>query len=154
MSREICAKCGAPEYTWSGCTHTDCRTSKVDIEDSEDPVVIDEETLRDWRINYELHRDPHDLTAYWRNYCPIGAVLALKAAVEEIESLRGLLSEAKTDRLLSWRANGKLLAQLAEVRELVDKQAEDEGLWCIAETAAEAYLQQELRRLHAAIEGE
>ena len=37
---------------------------------------------------------------------------------------------------------------------LVDKQAEDEGLWFIAETAAEAYLQQELRRLHRAIEGD
>jgi hypothetical protein len=35
---------------------------------------------------------------------------------------------------------------------VVDEQAEDEGLWFIAETATEAYLQQELRRLHAAIE--
>jgi len=47
-----------------------------------------------------------------------------------------------------------LEAQLAEARELVNKQSEDEGLWCIAETAFEEYLQQELRRLHAAIEGE
>lgn len=38
------------------------------------------------------------------------------------------------------------------VRSLVDEQAEDEGLWFVAETAAEAYLQQELRRLHAAVE--
>jgi hypothetical protein len=44
-------------------------------------------------------------------------------------------------------------AQGAEtVRAIVDEQAEDDGLWFIAETAAEAYLQQELRRLHAAIE--
>ncbi len=35
---------------------------------------------------------------------------------------------------------------------LVHKQAEDEGLWFIAQTAPEAYLQQELRRLHGAIE--
>ena len=35
---------------------------------------------------------------------------------------------------------------------LVDEQAEDEGLWFIALTAPEAYLQQELRRLHARIE--
>lgn len=35
---------------------------------------------------------------------------------------------------------------------LVDEQAEDEGLWFIARTAPEAYLQQELRRLHAVIE--
>jgi hypothetical protein len=39
------------------------------------------------------------------------------------------------------------------IQELVDKQADDEGLWFEAETAAEAYLQQELRKLHAAIEG-
>jgi hypothetical protein len=39
-------------------------------------------------------------------------------------------------------------------RELVDAQAEDPGLWAEAETAMEAYLQQALRRLHAAVEGE
>jgi hypothetical protein len=31
-------------------------------------------------------------------------------------------------------------------------QAEDEGLWFVAQTAPEAYLQAALRRLHAAIE--
>ena len=36
--------------------------------------------------------------------------------------------------------------------EIVNEQAEDEGLWFYAETAAEAYVQQELRRLHAAVE--
>jgi hypothetical protein len=35
---------------------------------------------------------------------------------------------------------------------LVNEQAEDEGLWFIAQTAPEAYLQQELRRLHAVVE--
>lgn len=35
---------------------------------------------------------------------------------------------------------------------MVNRQAEDEGLWFVAETAAEAYLQQELRLLHAVIE--
>lgn len=38
--------------------------------------------------------------------------------------------------------------------ELAQRQATDEGLWFAATTASEAYLQQELRRLHAAIEGE
>lgn len=37
---------------------------------------------------------------------------------------------------------------------LAKAQAEDEGLWFVARTASEAYLQQELRKLHAAIEGE
>ncbi len=35
---------------------------------------------------------------------------------------------------------------------LVEQQAKDAGLWFVAQTAPEAYLQQELRRLHAAIE--
>jgi len=39
-----------------------------------------------------------------------------------------------------------------EPRKLVDEQAEDEGLWFVAETAPEAYLQMHLRRLHALIE--
>ena len=38
------------------------------------------------------------------------------------------------------------------IKHLVNEQAEDEGLWFVAETAAEAYLQQELRRLHRLIE--
>lgn len=35
---------------------------------------------------------------------------------------------------------------------MVDEQAEDEGLWFQAKTAPEAYLQQELRKLHRCIE--
>lgn len=35
---------------------------------------------------------------------------------------------------------------------MVNQQAEDEGLWFEAQTAPEAYLQQELRELHAAVE--
>lgn len=37
---------------------------------------------------------------------------------------------------------------------LVNQQAEDEGLWFVAQTAPEAYLQAALRKLHAAIEVE
>lgn len=44
------------------------------------------------------------------------------------------------------------LASVRKVRAIVHEQAEDEGLWFVAETASEAYLQQELRKLHAAIE--
>lgn len=40
------------------------------------------------------------------------------------------------------------------VKLLVGEQACDPGLWFQSQTAPEAYLQQELRRLHAAIEGE
>jgi len=43
-------------------------------------------------------------------------------------------------------------AELAKLRQMVAQQAEDEGLWFNAATAPEAYLQQELRKLHAAVE--
>lgn len=44
-------------------------------------------------------------------------------------------------------------AALEQAQALVNTQAEDEGLWFVAVTISEGYLQQELRRLHAAIEG-
>ena len=40
----------------------------------------------------------------------------------------------------------------ALLTDMVNSQAEDEGLWFEAQTAPEAYLQQELRKLHALIE--
>lgn len=43
---------------------------------------------------------------------------------------------------------------LAAIRQCVDAQAEDEALWFDAVSITEAYLQQELRRLHRVIEGE
>ncbi len=42
--------------------------------------------------------------------------------------------------------------ELPSFLSIVSDQADDEGLWFVARTAPEAYLQQELRRLHAAIE--
>jgi hypothetical protein len=45
-----------------------------------------------------------------------------------------------------------LEAKLSRVKELVNEQADDDALWCVAGTAFEAYLQQELRRLHSVIE--
>jgi hypothetical protein len=44
-------------------------------------------------------------------------------------------------------------AARAPLQQLVDEQAEDEGLWLLSPTASEKYLQIALRRLHAAIEG-
>ena len=40
-----------------------------------------------------------------------------------------------------------------KIKKIVHEQAKDEGLWFISERAPEAYLQQELRKLHAVIEG-
>lgn len=42
--------------------------------------------------------------------------------------------------------------RLEEIRTLVSAQADDPGLWFKAVTAPEAYVQQELRKLHALIE--
>jgi len=42
--------------------------------------------------------------------------------------------------------------EIVALQALVSEQAEDEGLWFVARTAPEAYLQQELRRLHAKLE--
>jgi hypothetical protein len=39
-----------------------------------------------------------------------------------------------------------------ELQEIVDEQAEDAGLWFIARTASEDYLQRALRELHKVIE--
>ena len=43
---------------------------------------------------------------------------------------------------------------LARISAVVDKQAKDEGLWIRSSSIVEAYLQQELRYLHAVIEVE
>ena len=51
-----------------------------------------------WRINYSLHLTPHELYDYWQAHgTPTGAVLALKAAVEEIERLRAAVALDSTD---------------------------------------------------------
>ena len=58
--------------------------------------------------------------------------------------------KAEVERLQKLQA---IIAQFMRVRELVAEQAEDDGLWFAAKTAPEAYLMQELRRLHAVVEG-
>lgn len=56
-----------------------------------------------------------------------------------------------TSRMTLEKVN-KIMAGLRIIKAIVDEQAEDAGLWFLDETASEAYLQMELRRLHAAIE--
>lgn len=55
-------------------------------------------------------------------------------------------------------ANGELLVRSAigpsNAQRMVDKQAEDGGLWFNANLAPEAYLQRALRELHAAVEAD
>jgi len=58
---------------------------------------------------------------------------------------------ARNPILARWQA-AKLDERIQAVKKVVDEQAEDEGLWFFAQTAPEAYLQQELRRLHTVFE--
>jgi hypothetical protein len=60
---------------------------------------------------------------------------------ELVRVLSALVDAARAAERQRWRA----------VRELVDRQGQDESLWFTARTAPEAYLQQELRALHTAV---
>lgn len=71
-----------------------------------------------------------------------------------VERLRETVQAANGHAVYVWPNDVlALLDRLERIRALTDEQAEDEGLWFFAQTAPEAYLQQELRRLHAVIEG-
>ena len=62
---------------------------------------------------------------------------------KEISNLTQQLEEAKRDA-----------DKLQKIKDLVDEQANDGGIWFQADTAPEAYLQHKLRLLHAVIEGD
>ena len=76
--------------------------------------------------------------------CVLGAESAIMQPGEIDELIRvltALVDAARAEERQRWR----------RVRELVDRQVADECLWFTARTAPEAYLQQELRKLHAAV---
>lgn len=83
----------------------------------------------------------------------------LEKPIGENDSLRKEKKKRRKELNDLWRwskygvsSSGILRDAWHPVIALVEKQAEDEGLWFIAQTAPEAYLQQELRRLHGSIE--
>jgi len=51
-------------------------------------VMIDDDTLDCWTVNYGLDKTPHDLYELWKAGAPFGATIALKLAVDEIKRLR------------------------------------------------------------------
>jgi len=56
---------------------------------------VDAQTMACWRANYGLHATPHALHRFWGPCnAPAGAVLALRAAVIEIELLQAELAAA------------------------------------------------------------
>lgn len=69
----------------------------------------------------------------------------LDACQEELEATGKLCDSAQ-------EMTKRAMDRLGAIRAVVDAQAEDEGLWFQAKTAPEAYLQQELRKLHEAVE--
>lgn len=81
---------------------------------------------------------------------------ALRSLVEQVDELKGDLASHDwgQDRLVSAEqraeaAEKKLEAALA----VVDEQINDQALWAHCKFISEAYMQQELRRLHEAVEG-
>lgn len=66
-------------------------------------------------------------------------VLSVTEAAEELNTLERELAAAN--------------AKIEKAMALINKQAEDDGLWFLTTTASEAYLQQSLRLLTDAVEG-
>ena len=81
---------------------------------------VDRATIDCWRANYGLDKAPHELHAYWRAGSPTGAVLALKAAIGEIDRLRDTLAYAE--------------AALADIGD-ADREPGDDLAWCEARAA-------------------
>ena len=90
---------------------------------------VTQEMIDCWRVNYGLDKAPHDLHAFWGYEAPSGAVLALKAACDEIESMhkdaeryRWLRDTATTGRavqLVQWmpgEMDAKIDAEMASRR--------------------------------------
>ncbi len=75
----------------------------------------------------------------------------------DVTGAEGLRSWREADgEILQVDSEGALRAlpdSSQEVRTLVDRQAEDDGLWVPATPASEAYLQAALREIHKAVEG-
>lgn len=82
------------------------------------------------------------------------AYLVQKAELAEARAARSEAAAAnfRTEAAGIIAAMDQLQMRWAAVRSLVAEQTEDKGLWFVARTAAEGYLQQELRRLHSAVE--
>ena len=79
---------------------------------------------------------------------------ALLEALKQIEPILARMYGPQAAELPPMQIVRAALAEPTTAQQVVSEQAEDEGLWFVAATASEAYLQQALRRLHAAVEGE
>ena len=77
-----------------------------------------------------------------RMLAEVSPTLPAAAHVQLIAALLAVVARARADERRRWQA----------VRAVIDEQVQDEVLGLTAQTAAEAYLQQELGKLHAAVQ--
>lgn len=85
----------------------------------------------------------------------------IESTAAELEALRASTASVQADQRAE---NDRLRGEVEELRKdaerlraasnVVNEQAENDGLWFIPDSVVEAFFQQELRRLHAAIEGD
>ena len=74
--------------------------------------------------------------------------------LQRIEELEADITKSRADaETLVKRSKWDYPKPDSAIRQVVDEQANDEGLWCETKYASEAYLQQALRKLHEVIEG-
>lgn len=82
----------------------------------------------------------------WREHCK-------EEPTDDVHMSRSMPETPRRSVVKAWVAALRAAQPPSAALALVRKQAEDDGLWFQAATAPEAYLQQELRKLHAAVEG-
>lgn len=106
--------------------------------------------------------EPLDLEAVKKEFTAAqrrAAEMAAQAAEQEanqVIDLDTMLNAATAHHdwgRLGLYALPKCITEIERLRAIAAEQAEDEGLWFVAQNAAEGYLQAQLRRLHEAIEG-
>jgi hypothetical protein len=109
-------------------------------------------------INFSVNTD---WTEAWHPEVNPAGLQALHAIIDTADPARLARAEAEVERLLALTepipdsmVEGVVVPEpdREDPMAVVNEQAEDEGLWFVAQTMPEAYLQQELRRLHAAVE--
>lgn len=80
---------------------------------------------------------------------PVASIVDSPRVQEQVRDVRAIEESQIAKKLIAASRSAMAVARM-----IVGEQAEDEGLWFDAQTTPEAYLQQALRRLHAAVEGE
>jgi small-conductance mechanosensitive channel len=131
------------------------QNSELDVEISEDKLEALRKSNDDWFLMHQDDIEKMEQLVGERD----AALLRLDESEKKREQLRNdvvdLCGRAQRESAAEFmRQRDEALLRLDACRRLVNEQAENEGLWFVATTAPEAYLQQELRKLHAAIESD